>query len=133
MLSKLSVVSIFTILSLLISNLLIFTIFGLTERFIPLINEPFTVAFMLLALKTTIVMAFISASIGIITVAIGFFKKSVPTTIVSAVLLGSLMCNILVNATLNMGTLYLIALIVIIVAILSPINLMRKVHTMEVE
>ncbi|MBD7969471.1 ABC transporter permease [Paenibacillus gallinarum] len=132
-LSKLSVVSIFTILSLIISDVLIFTIFGVTERFIPLVNEPFTVAFMLLALKTTIVMAFISASIGIIAVAIGFNKKSVPTTIVSAVLLGSLMCNILVNATLNIGTLYLIALIVIIVGILSSINLMQKVHSMEVE
>ena len=133
LLSKLSVVSIFTILSLVISDLLIFTVFGVTEKFISLVEEPFTTALVLLAVKMTIVMAFISASIGIIAVAIGFIKKSVPTTIVSAVLLSSLMCNIVANATLNITTLYIIALIVIIVGILSSINLMHKVHTMEVE
>lgn len=131
--TKLSVVCIFTILSMLISNLVIFLIFGITERFMHLVSGIFTASIMLQAIKTTIVMAFIAASIGIIAVGIGFIKKSVPTTIVSAVLIASLMCNIVVNTTSNITVMYIFSLIMIFVGMLFSVNLIHKVNLMEVE
>ncbi|MED4404210.1 ABC transporter permease [Metabacillus fastidiosus] len=131
--SKLSVVCIFTIFSMIISNLIIFLIFGITEKSMNLISEDFTIAIMLQAIKITVVMAIIAASIGIIATSIGFIKKSVPTTIVSAVLLASLMCNIVANTTSSMTFMYIFSLIMVFAGILFSINLIHKVNLMEVE
>jgi hypothetical protein len=50
-------------------------------------------------------------------IGIGFIKKSVPTTIVSAVLIASLLCNIVVNAASSKTVLYLFAILIMTVAI----------------
>ncbi|MEC2075826.1 ABC transporter permease [Metabacillus fastidiosus] len=131
--SKLSVVSIFTIFSMIMSNFIIFLIFGITEQSMNLASEEFTVAIMLQAIKITVVMAIIAASIGIIAMSIGFIKKSVPTTIVSAVLLASLMCNIVANTTSSMTFMYIFSLIMVFAGILFSLNLIHKVNLMEVE
>ncbi|MEH7502254.1 ABC transporter permease [Neobacillus drentensis] len=131
--SKLSIVSFFTIFSMIISNLIIFLIFGITEKFMNLVGQEFTVAIMLQAIKITVVMAFIAASIGMIATGIGFIKKSVPTSIVSSVILASLMCNIVASTTSNMTVMTIFSLIMIFVGILFSINLIFKVNLMEVE
>ncbi|WHY77852.1 ABC transporter permease [Neobacillus sp. WH10] len=133
LLSKLSVVSIFTIFSMIISNLIIFLIFGITEKSMHLVSGDFTASIMLQVIKITVVMAFIAASIGIIATGIGFIKKSVAATIVSAVLLASLMCNIVGNTTSSITVIYIFSLIMIFVGILFSKNLMHKVNLMEVE
>ena len=78
-------------------------------------------------------MSFIAASIGVAAVGIGFIKKSVPTTIVSSVLIASLMCNIVVNVTLSRITMYVVAVIMILIGIIFSIFLIKKVNAMEVE
>jgi ABC-type transport system involved in multi-copper enzyme maturation permease subunit len=130
--SKLSVVSIFTIFSMIISNLIIFLIFGITDEFMHLVNGSITSGNILQAIKITLFMAIIAASIGIISTGIGFIKKSIPTTIVSAVLMASLMSNVVVNTTAKMNAMYLFGLFMILVAILFSISLIRKVNLMEV-
>lgn len=132
-LTKLSVVFIFTVLSMLISNFVIYLIFGISESFMHLVNVAFTPSIMLQAIRVTIVMAFIAASIGIVAAGIGFIKKSVPATIVSAVLIASLMCNIVVNTTSNFTIMYLFGLVMISVGMLFSVSLIKKVNHMEVE
>lgn len=132
-LSKLSVVCGFTIISMVVSNLIIFLIFGVTENFAHLVSGNFTFSIMLQAVETTLVMAFIAASIGVVAVGIGFIKKSVPTTIVSAVLIASLMCNIVVNTTSSRITMYLFATIMILIGAIFGVFLIKKVTVMEVE
>ncbi|MBB4825578.1 ABC-type transport system involved in multi-copper enzyme maturation permease subunit [Sporosarcina luteola] len=131
--SKLSVVGIFTILSMSSSNLMIYLIFGITENFLHLVNEAFTAVNMLHAIKTTLVMAIVAASIGIIATGIGFMKKSIPTTIITAVLLASLMCNIVANTTSSMMFMYLFSLVIIFIGMLFALGLVHKVSQMEVE
>ena len=111
----------------------IFLVFGLTEQFIHLINESFTLFILAQAIEITLIMSFIAASTGIIAAGIGFVKKSVPTTIVSAVLIASLMCNIVVNATANKAVLYLLAIVILTIAFIVSILLMKQVNRMEVE
>lgn len=130
--SKLSVVSIFMIFSMIISNLIIYSIFGITEKSLHLVSGEFTASIMLQAIKITVVMSVIAASIGIIATGIGFIKKSVAATIVSAVLLASLMCNIVANIA-SSTVIYIFSLIMIFVGILFSINLIHKVNLMEVE
>ena len=133
MLSKLGIVYLFTVISLVASNIAIFLVFGLTEQFIHLINESFTLFILAQAIEITLLMSFIAASTGIIAASIGFVKKSVPTTIVSAVLIASLMCNIVVNATANKAVLYLLAIVILTIAFIVSILLMKQVNRMEVE
>ncbi len=132
-LSKLSVINIFIVISMIISNFIIFLIFGIAENFMHLVNEKFTLAIMLQAIETTLIMSFIAASIGTVAVGIGFIKKSVPTTIVAAVLIASLMCNIVANTTSSKTVMYTFAMIMILIGILFSMILIKKVNSMEVE
>lgn len=132
-LAKLSVVSGFTIVAMILSNFIIYLIFGSTEKFIHLVGEDFTFLIMLKVVEYTLVMAVIASSIGIIAVGLGWIKKSVPTTIVSAVLLASLMCNIVVNATLSRVTMYALAIVMVTIGLLVSIILIKKVTAMEVD
>lgn len=133
MLSKISVVCMFTVLSMVISNITIFLIFGISEHIIHLVNEDFTLSIMLQAIETTLAMSLVAGGIGIIAVGIGFVKKSTPTTIVSAVLIASLMCNVVVSATSNKGVMYLFAIAVLSTALLIIMCLLKTVIKMEVE
>lgn len=132
-LSKLSIVCGFTIISMLISNFTVFLTFGITENFIHLVGKAFTLSIMLQVLESTLIMSLIAASIGIAAAGIGFIKKSVPATIVSAVLIASLMCNIVVNASLNRVTMYILTAVMILVGAVFSMFLIKKINIMEVE
>ena len=132
-LSKLSVVSGVTIISMIVSNLLVFMTFGITENFIHLVGKDFTLSIMLKVVENTLIMSLIAASIGIVAVGIGFIKKSIPTTIVSAVLIASLMCNIVINTSLSRVTMYVLTTVMIFVGIVFSIFLIKKVNVMEVK
>lgn len=133
MLSKLGVVCIFTIISMNISSTAIFFVFSIMEQFIHLVNESFTISTLMQAIEITLIMSLIASSIGIVAVGIGFIKKSVPTTIVSSILIASLMCNIVVNATSSKTIMYLFAIVALCIAMLVIIFLMKAVNNMEVE
>ena len=118
---------------MIVSNLLVFMTFGITENFIHLVGKDFTLSIMLKVVENTLIMSLIAASIGIVAVGIGFIKKSIPTTIVSAVLIASLMCNIVINASLSRVTMYVLTTVMIFVGIVFSIFLIKKVNVMEVE
>lgn len=86
-LSKVMIVSIFTIISMSISNIIIYFIFGVSETFLPLVNDSITFEVIAKSFMTTIIMAATAVGLSIISMGIGFINKSVPTTIVSAILL----------------------------------------------
>lgn len=132
-LSKLSVVGIFIIISMVISNLTIFLIFAITERNIHLVAQEFTFSIMLEVVGITLFMSLIAVSIGIIAVGIGFIKKSVATTIISAVLIASLMCNIVANTTLNKTIMCIIGMLLLLVGIVFLLMMIKKVDIMEAE
>ena len=131
-LSKLFIVCGFTVISMFINNFIIFLIFGITENFIHLVGKNFTFHIILQIAENTIIMSIIAANIGIIAVGAGFIKKSVPTTIVSAVLLASLMCNIVVNASINKVAIYVLTVIMVIIGIVCSGFLIKKINIMEV-
>ena len=135
--SKLMVVFLFTLMAMVSCNVLAFGIFGITESISPLVEGTWTVALMMRAIKITIIMSMIAASTGIIAVGIGFLKKSIPTTILSAVFLSSLFCNILFSFIGNSNKNDVAALILMCLTVLGGIGvsllLTKKINDMEVE
>ena len=132
-LSKLGVVSGFSVISMIACNLIVFLTFGIIENFIHLVGKDFTLSIMLKVVENTLIMSLIAASIGVAAVGIGFIKKSIPTTIVSAVLIASLMCNIVINASLSRVTMYVLTTVMIFIGTVFSIFLIKKVNVMEVE
>jgi ABC-type transport system involved in multi-copper enzyme maturation permease subunit len=136
MFAKLAVVSLFTLSSMVVCNILTFGIFSISESIIPLVNGDISAQLWLRVVKVTFIMAVTAASIGVVAAGIGFIKKSIPTTIVSAVLLSSLFCNVMFSAVSNASksdaASFAFMSIVIVAGIISAFLLMRKVKTMEV-
>lgn len=133
LIAKLIVVYIFVITSMIVSNFIIFSLFAITEVFKPIMIEKFTAVLLFKTIKITVVMAFIAASIGIISVRLGFINKSVPTTIISALVIASLICNIVVSIASNIFVIYIIGFVVVMIGALISLSLIHKVNEMEVE
>jgi hypothetical protein len=135
--SKLAVVSLFTMAAMTVCNLLAFGIFSISESISPLVDGALSAQTLLRALKVTVIMVVTAAEIGIVAVGIGFIKKSVPTTIVSAVLVSSLFCNIMFNTTSDINRSDIASIvfmcITVIVGIVVVIIPMKKIKYMEVE
>jgi len=135
--AKVLSVFLFTVAAVFICNTTVFTIFALTEPFFSLMEDKFTVELLLRTIQVSIVMAVISATIGIIAMGIGYIKKSVPTTIVSAVLLASLFSNIAfanIDNAASIDMFFMIFLgITITVGSITTTMLTKNVNHMEVE
>lgn len=135
--SKLAVVFLFTLAAMTICDLVAFGIFSISESISPLVDGTLSAQTMLRAIRVTVIMAVTAAEIGIVATGIGFIKKSVPTTIVSAVLLSSLFCNIMFNSTSDITKSDMASIvfmgITVIIGIVVAIMLMKKVNHMEVE
>jgi hypothetical protein len=119
-----------------ISNLLAFGIFSVSESIAPLVDGPLSFQIILRAFKITLIMSVIAGGIGIVSTGIGFIKKSVPATIVTAVLLSSLFCNIMFNTTSDTNRSDYASIIfmgiVVMAGVVTAVILMKKVNHMEV-
>ncbi|MFD1416056.1 ABC transporter permease [Oceanobacillus jeddahense] len=130
--SKVMVVSLFTIITMSLCNIFIFSIFGLSEWFAPLVDERITASFILEAVKTTILMSISAAGLSIIAMGIGFIQKSVPTTIISAVLLCSIFCNIVAGSLSSSDMPVILAILLAILCGILIIGLVsKKINRME--
>ncbi len=136
-LAKLLVVFLFTVMAMILCNVAAFGIFSISEFFYPLVSGTLSLQIMVRALKMTIIMAVTAAAVGIIGAGIGFIKKSVPATILSAVLLASLYSNIvfkfLGNASKHDAASIVFMCVALLTAIGTSLLLMKKITDMEVE
>ena len=132
LLSKIFIVVLFTSFSIIICNTIVFSIFSITESFIPIMTDAFSITFMLLALKTTIFMMISAASLSVIATGIGFFTKSVPSTIIAGVLLSSIFCNIVFHSLTNDRILFIFMIVALLASTVITFLLMNKVNKLEV-
>jgi len=133
MFSKLLLVCIYIFCSMMCSNLLIYLIFMITESFVPLVADSFTITTLARAMLTTLMMSCSAISIGIIALGIGFIKKSVAATIVSSILIASLLSNSITSLTSLQAVGTIMGFITIVLAIAIMLQLLGKVERMEVE
>lgn len=126
-LSKIILISMFTLVGLIVSNMIIFVIFAMTESVFSLVKDTLTLELMIQILLKTVSMAVLATGLGIIAMGIGFSRKSVPVTIVSAVILCSLISNV--------GTSIFIVITALIATVVSAVvtsSLITKINHMEV-
>ncbi|WP_410512433.1 ABC transporter permease [Paenibacillus sp. BR2-3] len=135
MLAKLICVYGFTAGAFFICNVLLFLVFGLTEPMFSLMSSSFSMDLFGYVLLLSLIISFISAGSGMIAAGIGFIKKSVPTTIVSAVLLSSLFNNLIfyaANANHFVGVSSLFMLITLVLGVISSYTVVHQINEMDV-
>ncbi|MNP04891.1 hypothetical protein D3C76_968280 [compost metagenome] len=133
--AKLLYVYTFTAIAFFISNILIFALFGVTESYFSFMESSFTIHTFTAVVKTTLIMTVITSMLGIIAMGVGFIKKSVPATILTAVILSSLFSNIVFNINdqkMNTLIFFLVMSLTILIAIFIIHMVKNKVITMEV-
>ncbi|MGE8005461.1 ABC transporter permease [Lysinibacillus sp. NPDC093216] len=133
LLSKIAVVVVFSTASMIISNIPPIVIFSITESFSPIVNDTLSSELLFSVIKTIIILSIGMNGITLIAMRIGFINKSIPSTIVSALLLCALFGNAVIGS-FEKSTLSLIILAISTAAgIIATMNLMGKINRIEVE
>ena len=130
LLSKIVLVGGFMVLAMILSLLFNFVTFISLDYFLKWMNDSFSMAFFVELIEKSILMTISAFCISFFACALGFIKKSVPTTIVSAMVLGSMLSNSGVSN--NKSLIYIFAIILICLTVGSFVYLLNKVQKMEV-
>jgi hypothetical protein len=118
---------------MLICTTIPYIIFSITELLSPIVvQDVMTMELVTDALKTSGISVLALGGIGIMSLRIGFIRKSVPTTLISAILLSAVYGNIAINANSILSSV-LISGIGLIVAVVLVLQLSNKVNRMEVD
>jgi ABC-type transport system involved in multi-copper enzyme maturation permease subunit len=137
--AKLAVVFLFTVAAMIVSNLLAFGIFSVSESLMPLVGGGLSMPIVLDGMRLSVVLSVAAAGIGSISAGIGFFvNRSVPATIVSSMVLVSIISNLALNAVFtsskgNGNVLFVVSMLIAVAAgAVSACLLASKIKNMEV-
>lgn len=130
--AKCSLVFCFTVIFSLISNIVAIGIFAFISNTFAILPEPFSVSILPNLLSVSGVFSLIAASIGLVAMRVGFWKKSLVATVVTAVILVAPFGNIMSVVPQYSGIIHLIGMVVLlIIGLLIFLELMSKVNKME--
>ncbi|MGF7012175.1 ABC-type transport system involved in multi-copper enzyme maturation permease subunit [Lachnospiraceae bacterium PF1-22] len=133
LLSKVFVVFLFNFCLMIVCSLLALGIFVITEQFAPMVNDTLSRIMVLRMTRNIILMASIAPLLGIVATGIGFIRKSIPTTIVTAVVMISVLGNLMSGALQNDKFLVVLLFIAVAASVIACGCLMFEVNRMEVE
>jgi ABC-type transport system involved in multi-copper enzyme maturation permease subunit len=124
--AKLVLVCAFVFAGFLISNTVVFGVFNLTEHFAPIVKEGVLSDAIRQAALLIVVEAVLAVAIGVIALFLGFWRRSVPTAIVAAIVLCSPVSNlsslVLMAAAMAVAA---IAAVILIVVLAGRVNAME--------
>lgn len=131
--AKILIVFLFMVLSMLLCSILPIFVFAATESFAPIVSDTMTNAILINAVSTMVVSLVAVSAIGLLAMRIGFIKKSVPATLISAFILSGIYGNIAIGSAGN----FVISLLIVGVSLLAIlaviVTLSHKINHMEVE
>lgn len=131
--AKILIVFLFVVLSMLLCTILPIFVFAATESFTPIVSDTMTSDILIKAVGTMVVSLVAVSAIGLLAMRIGFIKKSVPATLISAFILSGIYGNIAIGSAGN----FVISLLIIGVSLLAIlavfVTLSHKINHMEVE
>lgn len=130
--AKVLVVVLFTFTAALASNLLIFTVLAITETVSPLINDKFMLDTAGILLRRSFFMAALSTGIGSLSMFVGFRKKSIQVTIITALLLCSFLTNLVASSGDHEVGILVPSIIVVVISVLLVNVLGERIKSMEV-
>ncbi len=133
LLAKLLLVFLFASVSMLICTTIPYVVFSITESISPIVvQDVMTKDLVLDAVRILVVTVLAVGGIGIVSIRIGFIKKSVPATLIAAFILSATYGNAVLSAS---GTLpgLLIGGVGVAVTVIIMAELTKKIDKMEVE
>jgi len=131
LIAKVSLVFGFTVLATMLSNALAFVILYFTESMNNVIQDHFTTEALFMMIRYTLLAATASSIFGFIAFMIGFRMKSVPAAIVSAVIIGAALNDVIRMAaqqTIIIGFCGFVAIGIILMFVL-----IKRVNNLEVD
>ncbi|MGG1698809.1 bacitracin ABC transporter permease [Bacillus zhangzhouensis] len=131
--SKMVLMMCLSTVAMLFSIIPSFVVFGFTEAILPIVHDTMTAEFFFTFLKTFLVFTCCVNGIGMIAMRIGFMKKSVFTTIITATLLCAVLGNVSIasygNDQLNLVLLgaMTVAVFIVILEMMSRIGRLKTI------
>lgn len=131
--AKMAVVSLFTILSMIISGVVSFTVFYSTEFFIPLCKDTLTIFTIIKTILVLLVYSLMAGTLATMSLWFGLWKKSTSTTIVSGTIIVTVACNLLSVGRSNLFPAVLLFIASLVIAVVLIAGIARRVSMMEIE
>ncbi|MGL5253988.1 MAG: ABC transporter permease [Brevinema sp.] len=123
---------VFTFTALMISNVVALLLVGFIGNITGLITNPIDVTSIVNILLLSIILGFIANLISIIALRVGFFKKSIIWTIVTAIILVSLFGNsVSLFSNLLLPIFLAAGVVLMVICLILFIGLLKKVDKME--
>jgi ABC-type transport system involved in multi-copper enzyme maturation permease subunit len=132
-LAKVMIVSFFVLISMLLCMGISILIFAATESVAPIVSDTMTIDLFIETFKITFLSLIAVIAIGLLSMRIGFIKKSVSITLISAFVLSGVYGNIVVGAYGNFPIALPIVGISLFVILMVLLMLSNKINHMEVE
>lgn len=133
LLAKLMVVFVFITIAMFICSVIPLAIFSVSESISPIVKDTLSAGLFASAVQTILVTALAVGCIGLVSMRIGFIKRSVPVTLITAFILAGVLGNAVIGAAGNILLGIFISGVTIIAAMSVIIELVHKVNRMEVE
>lgn len=135
--AKYILVSVFNILFCILSLLIVYGIFILTEFIFHIVPDTLNISDLFGIIKNIIIIAFISNSVGIVSMRVGFWRKSSIVAVVTSFIISTVFCNIVSNIFLSNkiadnSFLVITMVCLIIISILILFTLSNRINKMEV-
>ncbi|WP_411167351.1 hypothetical protein ACH36K_09220 [Clostridium sp. MB05] len=133
LISKILIVFIFSSISIFICTTIPFILFSITEIISPIVKDTFSLELLFSTLKRIFISILGVGGIGIISMRIGFIKKSVPTALVTSFILSGILGNIIVYSIDNVAVISIVVLIILCSIAFVILELANKINNMEVD
>lgn len=133
LIAKILIVFLFVILSMLLCTMLSIGVFALTEAFSPIVSDAMTRDILTTAFRNMLISSVAVSAIGLLSMRIGFIKKSISTTLISAFILSCIYGNIAIGSVENLAVSWIIVGVSLLVILVILVTLSRKINLMEVE
>ncbi len=131
--AKVLIVLSFVCASMLLCTVIPITMFTATELIVPIVSDVITASLLVQAFKMVAVSLAAVSAIGLLAMQIGFIKKSITVTLVSAFLLAGIYGNIVVHLSKNTLASLLLIGVSLMGVVVALVMLTNNLAQMEVE
>lgn len=128
-LAKICLVTLFTVIALMCSNAVCLFIFSITEFICPIVRDTLTPISLINNLENILLTALTVGGLSILSMTIGFIKKSMPTTIVTSFALAATVGNMIMNGNLKINLILLS--ILVLLDVLAVTGTIKEINKME--
>lgn len=130
--AKVLIVFSYTVITMIISQCIVFTVFFVTESIFPICPDILNFQVIITAIIALICNALLAGLLGIISLWFGYKKKSISASIVSSCIIATVICQIMSMTFLYSPMLIIILALVAVTALFMLSNVHREIKSLEV-